>query len=234
VQSDRIECEVVGWGKDFESWSIAYYVITGDITEPDVWQRLDELLTRSYSHVSGMPLTIQACAIDAGFMPAEVTGFTRYRHGRRIFATKGLSFGWGKAIWPRKASWDKNKHAIYAISSDEAKAFTANRLRIDAPGAGYLHFPASRDRVWYEQLVCEKLIVQKGQRRWTNPTRARNEATDARALAVAALHSRLLSGVDLNRWVADFQKLLEPPQAARANGPPPGQPAVVRSKFVWG
>jgi phage terminase large subunit GpA-like protein len=26
IQKDRIECEVVGWGKDHESWSIAYRV----------------------------------------------------------------------------------------------------------------------------------------------------------------------------------------------------------------
>ena len=216
---------------------IAYYVLNGDVTEPDVWQRLDELLTRSYPHTSGMPLTIQAVCIDAGFSPAEVTAFTRHRHGQRVYATKGLSSAWGRAIWPLKASWDKNKHAIYAISSDEAKVFTANRLRIDAPGPGYLHFPISRPRDWYEQLVVEKLIIQKdGQRKWVNPTRARNESTDCRALAVAALHARLLAGCDLTRWVADFQRMLEPPkpQAARVNGPPPAQPAVVRSRFVWG
>ena len=238
VQADRLEVELVAWGRDLESWSIAYYVLNGDVTEPIVWQQLDELLARSYPHVSGMPLTIQAACIDAGFMPAEVTAFTRHRHGRRIFATKGLSSAWGRAIWPRKASWDKNKHAIYAISADEAKVFTANRLRTEAPGPGYLHFPLSRARDWYEQLVVEKLIIAKGQRKWVNPTRARNEATDCRALAVAALHSRLLSGVDLNHWCEAFERMLEPPnctghpvQLPKPNGAPP---AIIRSRFVWG
>ncbi len=41
---DRLEMEIVAWGRDYESWSIAYYVINGDVTEPDVWERLDELL----------------------------------------------------------------------------------------------------------------------------------------------------------------------------------------------
>ena len=210
---DRLEMEIVAWGRDFESWSIAYYVLNGDVTEPIVWQRLDEILARSLPHVSGMPLQIQACCIDAGFPPAEVTAFTRHRHSQRIYATKGLSSAWGKAIWPRKASWDKNKHAIYVISSDEAKAWTANRLRIEAPGPGYLHFPLTRARDWFEQLVAERLIIQKGQRKWTNPTRARNEATDARALTVAALHSRLLGRLDLNRWCADFEAAIAPPAA---------------------
>ncbi len=152
-------------------------------------------------------MKIQACCIDAGFMPAEVTASPGTATGSASTPRRDLSSAWGKAIWPRKASWDKNKHAVYLISSDEAKAWTANRLRIEAPGPGYLHFPLGRDRDWYEQLVAERLIVQKGERRWTNPTRARNEATDARALAVAALHSRLLAGVDLNRWCEDFERM---------------------------
>jgi phage terminase large subunit GpA-like protein len=233
-QPDRLEVEIVGWGRDYESWSVHYIILTGDITEPLVWSRLDELLARSWPHVSGMPMQLQAVCIDAGFLPAEVCAFTRHRHGQRVYATKGLSSAFGKPIWPRRASWDKNRHAVYLISSDEAKVFTANRLRIEAPGPGYLHFPVSRARDWFEQLVVEKLIVQKGQRRWTNPLRQRNEATDCRALAVAGLHARLLAGVDLNRWCADFEKMLEPPKAARMNGPPAPQPAVVRSKFVWG
>jgi phage terminase large subunit GpA-like protein len=44
VQADRVECEIVAWGRNYESWSVAYHAIHGDITQPDVWNRLDELL----------------------------------------------------------------------------------------------------------------------------------------------------------------------------------------------
>ena len=124
VQADRLEMEIVAWGRDLESWSIAYYVVNGDVTEPECWQRLDELLTRSYPHVSGMPLQLQAACIDAGFQPAEVTAFTRHRHGARVYATKGLSSAWGRAIWPpggRHRPWDQARHAIYAISADRSE-----------------------------------------------------------------------------------------------------------------
>jgi phage terminase large subunit GpA-like protein len=232
VQADRIEIEVVAWGRDFESWSIGYFVLGGDITQPDVWNQLDALLAREWKHVSGMPMTLQAVCVDAGFAPSEVLRFTHSRHGRRIYGTKGLSSAFGKAIWPRKAIYERNRLPLYLVSTDEAKLFTMNRLRIEQPGAGYLHTPLSRPRDWYEQLVIEKLVVIKGQRRWVNPTRARNEATDARALAVCALHSRLLAGLDLNRWCEEFEKALRPP----VNGTPaaPTQPSTIRSRFVWG
>ena len=237
VQADRLEVEIVAWGKDYESWSVAFYVLPGAIDQPAVWQRLDEVLTRSYPHASGMPLTLQAVAIDAGFSPSEVTQFTRRRHGQRVYACKGSSNGWGRPIWPRKASWNKTKDSLYLISADEAKAWTANRLRIELAGPGYCHTPLSRDRVWFEQLTAEKLIIDRGRRKWTKPIHARNEACDCRALSVAALHSRLLAGLDLNAWCDAFEKMLEPPDPTPAlvNGAAVAQPRpVYRSRFVNG
>ena len=162
VQADRLEVEIVAWATDFESGSVHYQVLYGDITEPAVWGKLDELLTRSWPHSSGMPLELQAVCIDAEFSPAEVTAFTRHRHGRRVYATKGASNACGRPIWPRRATWDKNKHAVCLVSSDESKAWVANRMRIDTAGAGFMHTPLGREKSWYEQLTAERLVFQKG------------------------------------------------------------------------
>jgi phage terminase large subunit GpA-like protein len=236
VQADRLECEIVAWGRDFESWSVAYHVLHGDIAEPTVWEALHQVLSRAWPHASGMPLTLQAACIDAGFRPAEVTQFTRHRHGQRVYATKGISNGWGRPIWPRRASFDKNKHAVYLVSADEAKAWVANRMRIAEPGAGFLHTPLSRPRDWYEQLTAERLVFQKNQRRWLNPQRARNEAFDCRALAVCALHSRLLAGLDLNGWCESFEAMIAPaptmPMGAAPSRPNGPLPQISRSKWM--
>jgi phage terminase large subunit GpA-like protein len=228
VQPDRVEIEIVGWGRDYESWSIGYYTIHGSIDLPETWSQLDTLLLRSWPHVSGMPLSLQAVAIDAGYATPEVSQFCRPRHSRRIYATKSLAGGWGKPIWPRKASWTNGKYAIYSISADEAKSWVASRLRIEQPGAGYMHFPVTRPREWFEMLTAERLVIDKGVRRWMNPLRLRNEAADCRMLAVAALHERLLAGLNLNRWCDEFQVLLAPPPAP---APPPSHPPA-RSKWM--
>jgi phage terminase large subunit GpA-like protein len=252
VQSDRIECEIVAWGRDFESWSVNYFALHGDITQPDIWNRLDELLGRSWPHESGMPMTIQAACIDAGFAGAEVTAFTRSKHGRRIYATKGLSAAFGRPIWPRRASYDKNKMPLYMVSSDEAKLWVASRMRIERPAEvlgrsgqkpnyenigipGYMHTPISRPRDWFEQMTVEKLVLVKGQRRWVNALRARNEAFDCRALAVCALHARLLAGLDLNAWCDQFEGMLAPPGISTTPVEIPksnGAPAITRSKWM--
>jgi phage terminase large subunit GpA-like protein len=242
VQTDRLECEIVAWGRDFESWSVAYHAIHGDISQPDLWNRLDELLSRSWPHVSGMPMQIQAACVDASFAGAEVTAFTRHKHGRRIYATKGLSSAFGKPIWPRRASYDKNRMPLYLVSSDESKLWVANRMRIEkvpnsARFPGYMHTPLSRPRDWFEQLTVEKLVLVKGQRKWVNALRARNEAFDCRALAVCALHSRLLAGLDLNAWCAQFEGMLAPQKVSAKDtfpeqAKPNGAPAVIRSKWM--
>ncbi|WP_419636776.1 terminase gpA endonuclease subunit, partial [Thiolapillus sp.] len=41
VQRDRLECEVVAWGRDKISWSVDYQVLDGDTAQLEVWQKLD-------------------------------------------------------------------------------------------------------------------------------------------------------------------------------------------------
>jgi len=44
VQADRLELELVGWGRGEESWSIEYRVLLGDPTGAAVWAELDEYI----------------------------------------------------------------------------------------------------------------------------------------------------------------------------------------------
>ncbi|MFP6706897.1 MAG: terminase gpA endonuclease subunit [Alphaproteobacteria bacterium] len=44
VQDDGIECEIVGWGRDEESWSLGYQAIYGDPSGPAAWGDLGAYL----------------------------------------------------------------------------------------------------------------------------------------------------------------------------------------------
>jgi phage terminase large subunit GpA-like protein len=44
VQRDRLEMEIRGWGKDFESWGIEYHTIYGAYDEPTTWTQLHDYL----------------------------------------------------------------------------------------------------------------------------------------------------------------------------------------------
>nr|WP_319488577.1 terminase gpA endonuclease subunit [uncultured Caproiciproducens sp.] len=49
VQDDRLECEVVGWGVDKESFGIQYSKFYGTPEQEDVWNRLDSFLSRVFT-----------------------------------------------------------------------------------------------------------------------------------------------------------------------------------------
>ena len=214
LQHDRAEVEIVGFGRGFESWSLAYHTIYGDPTQPGLWLALDELLSKELRHESGMPLRISACCIDAGYLPDEVLAYTKTRFGQRIYGVKSLSVGWSKPIWPRKALYNRKQLPLFLISADEAKMWVHNRLRIEDAGPGYCHFPLGRALDYFHMLTAEKLITRHKNgrpiREWINAKRERNEALDCRVYSVAALHSLLMQGVDLNAHCAAFEAMLAP------------------------
>lgn len=204
VQADRIECEVVGWGAGEESWSLGYFVIHGDTGQPEVWTDLDRLLLRQWKHESGLLLPVSAACIDAGFETATVIEFCLARRGRRIFAVKGAA-GFGKPIWPRRATTGgRHRGEMFLIGADSAKERVYSRLRVEHPGPGYCHFPLDRTKDWFEMLVSERIIVERGERKFSKPAGVRNEALDARAYAMAALFALYMSGLKLDEYANAF------------------------------
>lgn len=221
VQADRIECEVVGWGAGEESWSLGYFVLHGDTGQPEVWTDLDRLLSRQWQHETGLLLPVSAAAIDAGFETETVLDFCRARRGRRIWPIKGQS-GFGKPVWPRRATiGGKNRGELYLIGVDVAKEKVYSRLRVERPGPGYCHFPLDRGRDWFEMLVSERIVVERGTRKFAKLAGVRNEALDARAYALAALHSLYMAGFKLDAHAAAFaeqKKETSPAPSARPAG----------------
>lgn len=231
VQDDRLEMELVGWGRDEESWSLGYFVLYGDTGQPEVWADLDKLLARQWQHESGLNLPISATCIDSGHETSMVLDFTRPRLGRRIYAIKGVS-GFGRPIWPRRSSKGANRAEFFLVGVDTGKERVYSKLRVDKPGPGFCHFPLDRDRAWFDMLTAERIRTAmhngKAQRCWVKPNGARNEALDCRGYATAALHSLYMQGAKLNDYVERLAAMLSGnPEAAPGSGY-----QVYRSRFV--
>jgi phage terminase large subunit GpA-like protein len=189
VQDNRIETEVVGWGIGEESWNIDNRVLEGDPSRMEVWKELDIYLAKEFKHESGINMKIACTCIDTGFATQEVYSFVKERQHRRIFAVKGQSQP-GRPIVGRPTTGNNQHVRLFPIGTDTAKELIYGRLKIEAVGPSYCHFPMERDGEYFRQLTAEKL-VQKWQagrltRKWVN-TRKRNEALDMRIYATAAL-----------------------------------------------
>lgn len=236
VQMDRLELEIVGWGRGEESWSLEYHALPGNPAEGDVWLRLDELLLRRRPHRVLGAVPVSACCVDSGNWSKLVYQFTGPRFHRRIFATKGSSDP-AAPIWPRRPSRPKTgrEAALFVVGSTAAKEVVVSRLSLDEPGPGFMHFPP-RDLDWFAMLTAERPIrrFERGvaKRVWTKAPSARNEALDARCYALAALHALRSYGFDLDR---EADRVAALPRAGASSRPAePARPSVMRSRWMDG
>ncbi|MBF0142862.1 MAG: phage terminase large subunit family protein [Magnetococcales bacterium] len=238
VQDDRLEVEIVGWGRDEENWSVDYRILWGDPSGPAVWQDLDELLRRPFPHARQMPdLHIRAAALDTGgHHTLQAYAFCRSRQDRRIWAIKGRG-GMGVPIWPRRPSRNnKGRVPLFIVGVDACKEAIYARLRLKESGPGYCHFPHDRDGEWFRQLTAERITTRfhRGRpiREWKKRDGDRNEALDCRVYAMAALQGLIAMGLQLNR---EAERLLDIPLKEETGGmeEKPAKPATKPQRRVY-
>ena len=199
TQDDRLECEVVGWGVGHESWGIEYRVFYGDPGLKEVWQALDDFLSKTWSYSNGDKLGLGCVCIDsAGHFTDEVYRFCKSRVRRNIFAIVGR----GREGMPSvsKPSRNNRRHVVlFTLGVTTIKGTLFSRLKVENRGAGYCHFPLDAkhnhrgyDSVYFKGLLSERMVVKrvKGRDTITWETRSpglRNEPLDTRVYATGAI-----------------------------------------------
>jgi phage terminase large subunit GpA-like protein len=214
VQHNRLEYEVIGWGLEFESWSLAYGVIMGDPSQPEVWEELKLALTRKFEYESGFAgddesgasevlnmRVLVACIDSGGHHSDDVYRFCRANAGRHWFAVKGANVP-GKPLVSQPSLLKRAGGLVrlYTIGTETAKDTFARRLAVTKPGPGFCHFPVEFERdghVYYgegyfKQLRAEHAVMKRTKRgtvRVWEKIKAHwpNEALDLRVYNMAAL-----------------------------------------------
>jgi phage terminase large subunit GpA-like protein len=192
VQDNRFEYEIIGWGENKESWSLAYDTIyaTDSLIENEPWRELDLLLNRTFIHplYGEMPIR-NTCVDSGGHFTQKVYSFCKFRP--RVQAIKGVS-GFDKPFVGRPSTNTLDKSRVYPLGVDVIKQTVAARFRInDSDEPGYCRFPLSYKEDVFRMFTAEELkdrmVNGRKIKKWTN-IRPRNEAFDCRVYATAALH----------------------------------------------
>ena len=231
VQDNRLEVEIVGWGRGEESWSISYQTIYGDPSTSELWARLDTVLQEKFTHPTlGEIIVRGACVDSGGHYTQQVYNYARLRAGRRVFAIKGIG-GEGKPVAGRPTKNNIGKINLFPVGVDTAKEIVYARLKMKEEGDGYCHFPIGRDEEYFRMLTAEKKVTKyfKGRPRmeWQK-IRTRNEALDCRVYATAAL---AILNANLQTLYQQAQNRVQSPEQAQ----PMRRPALPkRSSFVHG
>lgn len=213
IQKDRIECEVVGWGKGHESWAIDYRVLygmpgveetdddeeieAGDSDEdelPSVWQDLENFLTSSFIGESGQVFRVQCATIDSGFLARLVYKFCRKHRKKRWYAIKGASSPWAPLLSKPTLQGRNPKVSMFSIGTNAAKDEVFASLKVVKPGPGYCHFPDKQpytEEAHMKMLASERMVTHtRGGQTYrvyekVGPN-VRNEGLDLRVYNIAA------------------------------------------------
>lgn len=233
VQDYRVELEIVGWGRDEESWSIAYEVIDGEFNDLRVQAKLDEILQQKRYRADGRPFVVTAGCIDSGGHHTQaVYDFAKARLGRGIWAIKGESARTGQRnpVWPTKRPTSRSKKTFRPVilGVNAAKDQIRSYLNRERPGPGYMHFTTERDSNYFAQITAEtsetKFYGAKGKggksyQVWVLPDGRANEAIDCRVYAYAALHGMMHMGFKLNREAEKVGAIATEPPPDEADQP---------------
>lgn len=193
TQDNRLEYEVVGWGRDEQSWGIAKGVIPGRADAPEVWAEVDDLLDREWQMAGGMKMRILASFMDSGgHFTQEVYRECARRSSKRLWAVKGEG-GDKPYVRLMKKDNSKDKATRFMIGVDSGKEAILFASGVTEPGPRYMHFPrdytCGYDIEYFKGLISEKMVLRRrmGQTVVTwEKTYDRNEPLDCRNYARAA------------------------------------------------
>lgn len=207
VQQNRIEIEVIGWGKNLESWSIQHKVFYGDTSTNEPWDELAEYIGTLFPGHDGMEFPISMVAVDSQFNTQHVYNWVRKFTPDRVVAIKGrdkmativgrphlvdVTF-MGQTIKDGCSYWPVG----VSLLKSEVYGFLKNRKTKDGSlPYGFCHFPEHEEE-YFKQLTAESLVFTKkakGSARYEwKKNRERNEILDCRVYARAAAH---IFGID--------------------------------------
>lgn len=238
VQRDRIELEVVGWGRGLRSWSIEHVVLPGLPDQAEVWKMLEQALTVTYPHaeLAELQVPIRAAGLDTAHASTMAYSFARRYPPDRVFALRGDERvptivgspskvdlrATGKRLQRAVLLWRAGvgivKSELYGWLNQEPPA------EGEATPPGWCDFPGDYPEEWFHQLTAEQLVPKMV--RGTGPfatrryvwekTRERNEALDCRVYARVAAEILGLSRWKEADWAATEEALLgSAPRAAR-------------------
>ena len=244
VQHDRIEAEIVAWGRNFESWSVDYQILEGAVTAESLQKRLEGLLAEVYPSETGADMPIIRMFVDSSDSTSTVYQAVRALAANRVVAIKGVQrstipVGQPSAqdvtIGGRKI---KGGLKIRTVWVDFFKGQLYADLKKRAPTddekvqgwvfpPGFCHFPkaANYGDEHFKQLCAEQLVTRKDKRGRTKKeweqTRPRNEGLDCRVYARAAAWDVGMDRFQDRHWRTLEQKLQ--PDAATVQAQPPQQ-----------
>jgi phage terminase large subunit GpA-like protein len=197
-QKDRVEWQLLGFGRDFRRHVIDADVVTGHITEKACQDTLDQLLGMLWKHQSGNMLKIDLTAIDGNAWTEDVWGWARRHPASKVIMVRGV----GSESAPLLARVKKERNRagklvkyagrFYNFATSVLKmALYRNVRKLDVLDRGYIGFPKGLPDEYFRQLTAEHRKAVKRRDgfidyKWVKDPNQANEMLDTMLQAEAA------------------------------------------------
>lgn len=233
TQDDRLEVQIIGWGRGRQFWVLDYAALPGDPALPAVWGAVTDLLNRPIVHESGALMHVEASSFDMlGHRTDYVKAYVRGRSVRRAMASYGAKANTAPILsrarlqdvtWRGKTDTRgvhvfqigtvDAKHALFAQLAADHDAYHAwlqmpdSDTKPSAPDQ-LAHFSAELPDEYFAGLVSE--VYNPAKNRFEKRRGAvRNEPLDTWVHAYAATHHPELRlhrarAADWDKWEADI------------------------------
>lgn len=203
TQDNRLEYEVVGWGKEEECWGIRKGIVLGAPNQARTWKEIDNILDKTYHFADGKGLKVVRTFIDSGgHYTSDVYNYCQKNFHKQRFAIKDRG-GSGIPLIYKIAKANNAKAPLILLGVDDGKQQIMDRLSIDSPGPLYFHFPQDEgikelsnrgyDDLYFKGIISEhkKVYKRNGVLRevWETTKNVRNEPLDLRNYNLACMKS---------------------------------------------
>ncbi len=257
VQPDRIEIQVIGWGRRHQCWLIDYIVLDGDTSRPEIWGDLTKILAIVYRTDAGADFTIRKFAIDSNYATTQVYEWARnHRFGIVAVVRGGPESQTAIVGAPSAAEITTGGKRldtgvkVYTLNVSRLKEDLYGRLSLPLPNLEkneeypdkFFHFCAASDTEEYcQQLTAEQQVIRKvkgySRREWEK-VRPRNEALDTwdySAAAAIMLGINRLTAAQWDEVAASHFRAVESKQLQESRpyqGARSSKPKMIRSNFM--
>lgn len=197
-QGDRVEWQVVAWGRDYRRAVIDHGVIAGHISSKECQAFLNGLLTQTFINAHGRRVGIDRLAIDGNAWTEDVWSWARLHPTSKVIMVRGVD-GDNAPLLNRVRKERKRDGTPLRYSSRFYNFATSvlkmrlyrNLAKLDPQERGYIDLPRGLEDEFWRQFTAERRVPVRNRSgfisyKWDkDPTQA-NECLDTHLQAEAA------------------------------------------------
>jgi phage terminase large subunit GpA-like protein len=240
-QQDRVEWQLVGFGREYRRFVIDYGIVDRHISDPDCQRNLDLLLARRWLKKGVGAFGIDRAAIDGNAWTEDVWSFVRRHPISKLIMVRGRGDDGAPRIALVKRERNEKTGRVlryqsrfYHLGVSGLKMALYRDLAKDDPlSPGFVEFPSGLEDEYFQELTAERREPVKRHGftvfRWIKDDRQDNEALDTIIQATGAALKFGVYGMSDASWYAlaqeretptvlqrDFEDLLEAAPASRS------------------